>query len=106
MKKEDGYLDLGPPPGRVSAGARCGPMAGRDGLSGRPAGEVFGTRVIEPQGAPGEVRGGLQGLPSRVGEAPSLLPTADARRKRLPAAQLGHPIPTTLEKRAQLGAKQ
>jgi methionyl-tRNA formyltransferase len=98
MKKEDGYLDLGAPASEVSAQARgVDPWPGATVfLYGEPV-KVFGARVIDAQGMPGEVQGlAPQGLVVACGGG--AVAFADLQmpgRKRLPAAAVlaGHPIP-------------
>ena len=98
MKKEDGYLDLGAPASAVSAQARgVDPWPGATVfLEGEPM-KVFGARVIEGQGTPGEVQGLVpQGLAVACGGgAVTFAELQMPGRKRMPAAAVlaGHPIP-------------
>jgi methionyl-tRNA formyltransferase len=98
MEKEDGYLDLGAPASEVSAQARgVDPWPGATVfLEGEPV-KVFGARVIEAQGMPGEVQGLVpQGLVVACGGgAVAFAELQMSGRKRLPAAAVlaGHPIP-------------
>ena len=98
MKKEDGYLDLGAPALAVSAQARgVDPWPGATVfLEGEPM-KVFGARVIEGQGTPGEVQGLVpQGLAVACGGgAVTFAELQMPGRKRMPAAAVlaGHPIP-------------
>ena len=98
MKKEDGYLDLGVPASEVSAHARgVDPWPGATVLLGDEPMKVFGVRVIEGLGTPGEVQGIVpQGLAVACGGgAVAFAELQLPGRKRLPAAALltGHPIP-------------
>jgi methionyl-tRNA formyltransferase len=98
MKKEDGYLDLGAPASEVSAQARgVDPWPGATVfLDGEPV-KVFGARVIEGQGSPGEVQGLVpQGLVVACGGGAVVFAELQMPgRKRLPAAAVlaGHAIP-------------
>jgi methionyl-tRNA formyltransferase len=98
MKKEDGYLDLGAPASAVSAQARgVDPWPGATVfLEGEPM-KVFGARVIEGQGTPGEVQGLVpQGLAVACGGgAVAFAELQMPGRKRMPATAVlaGHPIP-------------
>ena len=98
MKKEDGYLDLGAPAPDVSAQARgVDPWPGATVFFADQPVKVFGARVIEGQGTPGEVQGLVpQGLAVACGGG--VVAFAELQmpgRKRLPAAAVlaGHPIP-------------
>jgi methionyl-tRNA formyltransferase len=98
MKKEDGYLDLGLPAEEVSAQARgVDPWPGATVLHVDEPMKVFGVRVIEGQGTPGEVQGLVpQGLVVACGGgAVAFAELQLPGRKRLPAAAVlaGHPIP-------------
>ncbi|MGO9290779.1 MAG: methionyl-tRNA formyltransferase [Polyangia bacterium] len=98
MKKEDGYLDLGAPARAVSAQARgVDPWPGATVFLVDQPVKVFGARVIEGQGAPGEVQGLVpQGLAVACGGgAVAFAELQMPGRKRLPAAAVlaGHPIP-------------
>ena len=97
MKKEDGYLDLGLPAEEVSAQARgVDPWPGATVLHVDEPMKVFGVRVIEGQGTPGEVQGLVpQGLVVACGGgAVAFAELQLPGRKRLPAAAVlsGHPI--------------
>ena len=97
MKKEDGYLDLGLPAEEVSAQARgVDPWPGAIVLHVDEPMKVFGVRVIEGQGTPGEVQGLVpQGLVVACGGgAVAFAELQLPGRKRLPAAAVlaGHPI--------------
>jgi methionyl-tRNA formyltransferase len=97
MKKEDGYLDLGLPADEVSAQARgVDPWPGATVLHVDEPMKVFGVRVIEGQGTPGEVQGLVpQGLVVACGGgAVAFAELQLPGRKRLPAAAVlaGHPI--------------
>jgi methionyl-tRNA formyltransferase len=98
MKKEDGYLDLGASAQEVSAHARgVDPWPGATVLFGDEPVKVFGARVIEGVGTPGEVQGLVpQGLAVACGGgAVAFAELQIPGRKRLPAAAVlaGHPIP-------------
>jgi methionyl-tRNA formyltransferase len=97
MKKEDGYLDLGLPAEEVSAQARgVDPWPGATVLHVDEPMKVFGVRVIEGQGTPGEVQGLVpQGLVVACGGGAVVFAELQLPgRKRLPAAAVlaGHPI--------------
>jgi methionyl-tRNA formyltransferase len=97
MKKEDGYLDLGLPAEEVSAQARgVDPWPGAIVLHVDEPMKVFGVRVIEGQGTPGEVQGLVpQGLVVACGGgAVAFAELQLPGRKRLSAAAVlaGHPI--------------
>jgi methionyl-tRNA formyltransferase len=98
MKKEDGYLDLGATATEVSAQARgVDPWPGATVFFGDEPVKVFGARVIDAQGTPGEVQGLVpQGLAVACGGgAVAFAELQMPGRKRLPAAAVlaGHPIP-------------
>lgn len=98
MKKEDGYLDLGAPASHVSAQARgVDPWPGATVFLDGEAVKVFGARVIDAQGTPGEVQGLVpQGLVVACGGGAVVFAELQMPgRKRLPAAAVlaGHPIP-------------
>ena len=98
MKKEDGYIDLGARAQEVSAQARgVDPWPGATVFfEGEPL-KVFGARVIEAQGTPGEVQGLVpQGLAVACGGgAVAFAELQLPGRRRMPAAAVlaGHPIP-------------
>jgi methionyl-tRNA formyltransferase len=98
MKKEDGYLDLGARAQEVSAQARgVDPWPGATVFfEGEPL-KVFGARVIDAQGTPGEVQGLVpQGLAVACGGgAVAFAELQLPGRRRMPAAAVlaGHPIP-------------
>jgi methionyl-tRNA formyltransferase len=98
MKKEDGYLELGAPAAEVSAQARgVDPWPGATVLHLDEPMKVFGARVIDGQGTPGEVQGLVpQGLAVACGGGTVAFAELQfPGRKRLPAAAVlaGHPIP-------------
>jgi len=98
MKKEDGHLDLGAPAQEVSAQARgVDPWPGATVLHLDEPMKVFGARVIDGQGTPGEVQGLVpQGLAVACGGGTVAFAELQfPGRKRLPAAAVlaGHPIP-------------
>lgn len=98
MKKEDGYLDLGAAAQEVSAQARgVDPWPGATVFFGDEPVKVFGARVIEGVGTPGEVQGLVpQGLAVACGGgAVAFAELQFPGHKRLPAAAVlaGHPIP-------------
>jgi methionyl-tRNA formyltransferase len=107
MKKEDGHLDLGAPAQEVSAQARgVDPWPGATVFFGDEPVKVFGVRVIEGLGTPGEVQGLVpQGLAVACGGgAVAFAEIQLPGRKRLPAAAVlaGHPIPVGTRLRGAL----
>jgi len=107
MKKEDGHLDLGAPAQEVSAQARgVDPWPGATVLHLDEPMKVFGVRVIEGLGTPGEVQGLVpQGLAVACGGgAVAFAEIQLPGRKRLPAAAVlaGHPIPVGTRLRGAL----